>query len=173
MSPVRPEATNARADHAPGASPTAALPEPPEPPPLACTDAERRAARRHATALRAAGRTVRTETVWVRPAWAPVLAVCAAAGVAASVVSVDHPGPALVIAGVALVLAVAEQTPWPVLRRLATFARATQNVVSPAPAPPKAVTLVLVARTDAPRAGIAHRLGPAVKPITVVALSLV
>src|SRR5690348_6972861 len=170
MSPVRPEATNARAGHAPGASAIAA---PPEPPPPACTDAERRAARRHAAALRAAGRTVRTETVWVRPAWAPVLAVCAVAGVAASVVSVDHPRPALVIAGVALVLAVAEHTPWPVLRRLATFARATQNVVSPAPAPPKAVTLVLVARTDAPRAGIAHRLGPAVKPITVVALSLV
>src|SRR3954468_1499273 len=146
---------------------------PPPPPPLACTDAERRAARRHAAALRAAGRTVRTETIWIRAAWAPVLAACAAAGVAASVVSVDHPAPALAIAGAALVLALAEQTPWPVLRRVTTFARATQNVVSPAPAPPRAVTLVVIARTDAPRGGIAHRLGLPLEAVTVVALALV
>src|SRR5918911_2777163 len=137
-----PAATNAPGDPADPAPP--ATPPPPEPPPLACTDAERRAARRHAAALRAAGRAARTETFWVRPAWAPVLGGCAAAGVAASVVSVDHPAVALAIAAVALVLALAEPTPWPILRRLATFARATQNVVSAAPAA-KPVTLVLVA----------------------------
>src|SRR3954451_10310919 len=100
MSPARRGATNAPSD----AAPAAARPTPPAPapPPLACTDAERRAARRHAAALRAAGRIVRTETIWVRPAWAPVLAVCAAGGVAASVVSVDHPAPALAIAVTAL-----------------------------------------------------------------------
>src|SRR5690348_1331506 len=99
MSPARPAATQGRPGAAPGAAPAASPSDrPPEPPPLACTDAERRAARRAAAALRAGGRTVRTETIWVRPAWAPVLAVCAVAGVAASVVSVDHPGPALVIA---------------------------------------------------------------------------
>src|SRR4051812_23852973 len=111
MSPVRPEARNAPTGSTPAGSAAEATP-------LACTDAERRAARRHAAALRAAGRSVRTETIWVRPAWAPVLAVCAAAGVAASVVSVDHPAPALAIAVTALMLAIAEQTPWPVLRRL-------------------------------------------------------
>src|SRR3954451_9071822 len=171
MSPARRGATNAPSD----AAPAAARPTPPAPapPPLACTDAERRAARRHAAVLRAAGRIVRTETIWVRPAWAPVLAICAAAGVAASVVSVDHPAPALAIAGAALVLALAEQTPWPVLRRLTTFARATQNVVSPAPAPPRAVTLVVIARTDAPRGGIARRLGLPLEAVTVVALALV
>src|SRR4051794_35658590 len=132
MSPARREATNAPSDAAPPTPPA------PAPPPLACTDAERRAARRHAAALRAAGRTVRTEMIWVRPAWAPVLAVCAAGGVAASVVSVDHPAPALAIARAALVLALAEQTPWPVLRRVTTFARAAPNLASPPPAPPPA-----------------------------------
>src|SRR3954454_9809368 len=139
MSPARRGATKAPPGPAPAGAPPAS-----EPPPLACTDAERRAARRHAAALRAAGRTVRTETIWIRAAWAPVLAACAAAGVAASVVSVDHPAVALTIAGAALVLALAEQSPWPVLRRVATFARATQNVVSPSAAPARAVTLVLV-----------------------------
>src|SRR3954453_12642249 len=167
MSPARREATNAPSDAAP---PT---PPPPAPPPLACTDAAPPAARRPAAALRAAGRIVRTETIWVRPAWAPVLAVCAGGGVAASVVSVDHPAPALAIAGAALVLALAEQTPWPVLRRVTTFARATQNVVSPAPPPPRAVTLVVIARTDAPRGGIAHRLGLPLEAVTVVALAMV
>jgi hypothetical protein len=168
MSPARPEATNAP----PGPAP-AGPPPPRDPAPLACTDAERRAARRHAAALRAAGRTVRTETIWVRPAWAPVLAGCAAAGVAASVLSVDHPAIALAVAGAALALAPAEQTPWPVLRRLTTFARATQNVVSPTAPPARAVTLVLVARTDAPRSGIARRLGLPLQPITLAALTLV
>src|SRR5919199_733040 len=166
-----PAATNAPDDPADRAPP--ATPPPPEPPPLACTDAERRAARRHAAALRAAGRAARTETVWVRPAWAPVLGACAAAGVAASVVSVDHPALALAIAAVALVLAVAEQTPWPVLRRLTTFARATQNVVAPDSSAAKPVTLVLVAAVDRPRGGIARRLGVPLAPVTVAALALV
>jgi hypothetical protein len=162
-----PAATNAPGDPAPPGSAPAR-----EPPPLACTDAERRAARRHAAGLRAAGRAARTETVWVRPAWAPVLGACAAAGVAASVVSVDHPAVALAIAAVALVLALAEQTPWPVLRRLVTFARATQNVVCPDNSA-RPVTLVLVAAVDRPRGGIARRLGVPLAPVTVAALALV
>src|SRR4051812_9495267 len=112
MSPAGPAATNAPAG------------------PPACSDAERRAARRHAAALRAAGRTVRMEPLWVRPARDPALAACAAAGVAASVLSVDHAVPALIVAGVALVLALAELGPVPLLRRLTTYARATQNVLS-------------------------------------------
>src|SRR5215813_9121068 len=81
--------------------------------PPACTDAERRAARALSAALREAGRTTRTEALWVRPAWAAVLGVCAAAGVAASVISVDHETAGLVIAGVAFILALAELGPWP------------------------------------------------------------
>jgi hypothetical protein len=153
MSPARPAATNA------------------PPGPLACTDAERRAARRHASALRAAGRTVRVEPLWVRPARAAALAACAAAGVAASVLSVDHPVAALVVAGVALVLALAELGSLPLLRRL-TFARATQNVLS-APAAPRPVTLVLIAAADRPRAGVLHRARIPAGPVTAAALALV
>jgi hypothetical protein len=178
MSPARPAAPTA----------PAAAPVPAGPP--ACSDAERRAARACAAALRAGGRVVRTEALWVRPAWAAVLAACAAAGVAASVVSVDHPVPGLVIAATAFVLALAELGPWPVLRRL-TYARATQNVIAEdpppaaatvraaasAPAPAAAarppVTLILVAAVDGPRGGIAHRLRLPVRAITTAALGLV
>jgi hypothetical protein len=141
--------------------------------PPACTDAERRVARALAAELRALGRPTRTETLWVRPAWAAVLAVCAAAGVAGSVVSVDHATAGLVLAGAAFVLALAELGPWPLLRRL-TFARATQNVVSEPPpggAPPE-VTLVLVAAVDGPRGGVAERAGVPVRAITTAALGL-
>ena len=141
--------------------------------PPACTDAERRVARALAAELRALGRPTRTETLWVRPAWAAVLAVCAAAGVAGSVVSVDHATTGLVLAGAAFVLALAELGPWPLLRRL-TFARATQNVVSEPPpgAPAASVTLVLVAAVDGPRGGVAQRAGVPVRAITTAALGL-
>ena len=141
--------------------------------PPACTDAERRVARALAAELRALGRPTRTETLWVRPAWAVVLAVCAAAGVAGSVVSVDHATTGLVLAGAAFVLALAELGPWPLLRRL-TFARATQNVVSEPPpgAPAASVTLVLVAAVDGPRGGVAQRAGVPVRAITTAALGL-
>ena len=164
--------------------------------PPACTDAERRAARGYAADLRAAGRVVRTEALWVRPAWAAVLAACAAAGVAASVVSVDHPTAGLVIAAGAFALALAELGPWPVLRRL-TYARATQNVIAEDPPATAAaaeatatgaaaavrgsgavaarlpVILILVAAVDGPRGGIAHRLRLPVRAITTAALGLV
>src|SRR6185295_1376118 len=141
------------------------------PAPLACSDAERRAARRHAAALRAAGRTVLVETLWVRPARAWALAACAAAGVAASVLSVDRPAAGLAAAAVALVLALAELGPLPVLRRL-TFARATQNVLSAA-GPPKPVTLILAAATDRPRVGLLRRARIRAEAMTVAALALV
>src|SRR5919201_832602 len=74
-----------------------------EPSGLACTDAERRFARASAAGLRARRREVRTETVWVRPAWAWPQALCAAAGIVASVLSVDHPVAGVVVAAVARV----------------------------------------------------------------------
>jgi len=141
--------------------------------PPACTDAERRVARAFAAELRALARPTRTEALWVRPAWAAVLAVCAAAGVAGSVVSVDDAATGLVLTGAAFVLALAELGPWPLLRRL-TFARATQNVVSEPPPGGVAarVTLVLVAPIDGPRGGIAQRAGVPVRAITTAALGL-
>jgi hypothetical protein len=141
------------------------------PAPLACSDAERRAARRFAEALRAAGRGVIVETLWVRPGQAWALAVCAAAGVAASVVSVDRPTVGLAVAVVALVLALAELGPVPVLRRL-TYARATQNVLSAA-GPSRPVTLILAAATDGQRAGLLQRARVPAGPVTAAALALV
>ena len=164
MSPARPEAPPARAAPAAPAGPPA------------CSDAERRVARRLAAALRAAGRPTRTDTLWVRPAWAGVLAACAAAGVVASVLSVGRPNAGLVVAGAAFVLALAELGPWPVARRL-TFARATQNVVSEPPPgrppPERHVTLVVVAPVDGPRGGLARRARLPVRAIATVALGLI
>src|SRR4051794_7847297 len=174
MRPARPAAPTG----SPG--PPGADPGPPVPAgPPACSDAERREARRHGAALRAAGWTTRPDALWVRPAWAAVLGVLATAGVVASVVSADHATAGLAIAGAAFVLALAELGPWPVLRRLITFARATQNVVAEphrlrtAPAPPPRVTLVLVARVDGPRGGLAQRARLPVRAITTAALGLV
>jgi len=147
--------------------------------PPACSDAERRAARAHGAALRAAGWTTRTDALWVRPAWPAVLGVLATTGVVASVVSADHATVGLVIAATAFVLALAELGPWPVVRRLTTFARATQNVVAEphrlrtAAAPPPRVTLVLVAAVDGPRGGLAQRARIPVRAITTGALGLV
>ena len=77
----------------------------------------------------------------------------------ASVISVDAPLAGLIVAAVAFLLAVADVTRLPLLRRL-TIARATQNVVS---APPgrdaqRPVTLVITAPLDRPRRGLAYRL---------------
>jgi hypothetical protein len=98
------------------------------------TDAERRAARLLARRLRDQGREPRTETFWTRPAWALVHAVLCAAGVAGSVVAVDHPVTGTIIVGVAIVLFVGDLSGrLPLLRRL-TPERASQTVVAPAPA---------------------------------------
>src|SRR4051812_21114662 len=140
------------------------------PAPLACSASGRGLALGYAGALRAAGRTVVVEALWVRPARAWAFAACAVAGVAASVLSVDRPAAGLAVAAVALVLALAELGPLPVLRRL-TFARATQNVLSAA-APPKPVTLILAAATDRPRAGVLHRANVPAEPVTAPALAL-
>jgi len=97
------------------------------------TDAERRAARLLARRLRDQGREPRTETFWTRPAWALVHAVLCAAGVAGSVVAVDHPLTGTIILGVAIVLFAGDLSGrLPLLRRL-TPERASQMVVAPAP----------------------------------------
>src|SRR3954451_23558259 len=113
------------------------------PAPLACSDSERRLALRYAGVLRAAGRTVIVEALRVRPVRAWALAAGASTGVAASVLSVDRPAAGLAVAALALVLALAELGPIPLLRQL-TCAPATQTVM-PAAGPPKPVTLILAA----------------------------
>lgn len=116
-----------------------------------CTDAERRAARMLARALREAGRRPRTETAWVRPQWSWIWLLHAALGIAASVVSVDAPVVGLVIVAIAAVSAIAQLGGRVPVLALLWPRRATQNVVSrdPREAP---VRLVITAPYDAPRA---------------------
>jgi hypothetical protein len=121
--------------------------------PLACTDAERRSALALAAQLRAAGREARIEARWVRPGWPAWQALCAIAGVIGSVVSVDHALAGLIVAGAALAVSLAHDRGRLPLGR----ARATQDVVAPAPAQ-RAVTLVALAAVDRPRASVLDRV---------------
>jgi hypothetical protein len=121
--------------------------------PLACTDAERRAAVALAAELRAAGREARLEARWVRPGWPAWQALCAVAGVVASVVSVDHALTGLIVAAAALLVSLAHgRGRLPIGR-----ARATQDVVAPAPAP-RQVALVVLAAVDRPRTSVLDRV---------------
>jgi hypothetical protein len=145
-----------------------------EPSGAAGTDAERRAALALADGLRARGRQARVPTLWVRTAWWLPLALAAALGVGASVLSVGDPVAGLVLAGVGLLLTFADLSPWAPVRRL-TFARATQNVVSPPPARAgeRTVTLILTAAIDRPRRGWPARFPGGVRRWLLVALVLV
>jgi len=121
--------------------------------PLACTDAERRAALALAAELRVAGRAPRLEARWVRPGWPVWQALCALVGVAGGVLSVDHAPAGTIVAGAALALSVAHGRGRLPLGR----ARATQDVVAPAPAP-RAVALVVLAAVDRPRTSALRRV---------------
>ncbi len=138
------------------------------------SDGERRLALVLAQRLREDGREARVQAFWVRPAWWLVQALCAAAGVVASVLAVGDALAGLIVAGVALVLAVADVTRFPLLRRL-TVARATQTVVSPPVAGPgdRAVTLIVTAAVDRPRQGLQRRLGAPLIALSLVSLALV
>lgn len=124
--------------------------------PLACSDAERRSARALAAAVRARGRPggrVVIEGRWVRPGWPWVQALCAAAGVAAGVIGVSHPLTGTIAAGAALVVSLTHGRGRLPLGR----ARATQDVLAPAPRPAP-VTLVVIAAIDRPRATLLARV---------------
>lgn len=124
-----------------------------EPGPLACSDAERRAARALAAALRARGRRLVVQGRWVRPGWPWVQALCAAAGVAAGVVGVSRPLTGTILGGAALALSVLHgRGRLPIGR-----GRATQDVLAPAPSP-RPVTLVVLAAVDRPRATLLARV---------------
>ena len=117
--------------------------------PLACTDAERRAALALLRRLRRARRSPRVEARWVRPGWPAWQALCAVAGVVAAVLSVDHALAGLILAAAALVVSVAHGRGQLPLGR----ARATQDVVAPA-REPRAVALIVFAAVDRPRTGV-------------------
>ncbi len=92
----------------------------------------------------------------------------------ASVLAVGDALAGLIVAGVALVLAVADLTRFPLLRRL-TVARATQTVVSPPVSRPgeRPVTLIVTAAVDRPRDGLQRRLGTPLIALTLLSLALV
>jgi hypothetical protein len=119
------------------------------------SDAERRVAAWLGEHLRAGGRSARLETVWVRAQWPLVMALHAAAAVAGAVVSVWEPAIGLGVVLVVLASLIGDLLGrWYWLRRL-TPRRATQNVVSPPPAP-AAIRLIVCANVDAGRAGAAR-----------------
>ena len=121
--------------------------------PLACTDAERRAALALLRRLRRARRSPRVEARWVRPGWPAWQALCAVAGVVGAVLSVDHPLAGLIVAAGAFALSVVHGRGLLPLGR----ARATQDVVA-RPREPRAVALIVLAAVDRPRTTVLWRL---------------
>jgi hypothetical protein len=126
--------------------------------PLACTDAERRAALALLRRLRRARRSPRVEARWVRPGWPAWQALCAVAGVVGAVLSVDHPLAGLIVAAGALALSAAHGRGVLPLGR----ARATQDVVARA-REPREVALVVLAAVDRPRTSVLGRVPAALE----------
>src|SRR3954449_989965 len=126
--------------------------------PLACTDAERRAALALLRRLRRARRSPRVEARWVRPGWPSWQALCAVAGVVGAVLSVDHPLAGLIVAASAFALSVAHGRGLLPLGR----ARATQDVVARA-REPRAVALIVLAAVDRPRTTVLWRVPAALE----------
>jgi hypothetical protein len=126
--------------------------------PLACTDAERRAALALFRRLRRARRSPRVEARWVRPGWPAWQALCAVAGVVGTVLSIDHPLAGLIVAAAALAISVAHRRGQLPLGR----ARATQDVVAPA-REPREVALIVLAAVDRPRTGVLRRVPAALE----------
>jgi hypothetical protein len=126
--------------------------------PLACTDAERRAALALLRRLRRARRAPRVEARWVRPGWPAWQALCAVAGVVGAVLSVEHPLAGLIVAAGAFALSVAHGRGLLPLGR----ARATQDVVARA-REPRAVALIVLAAVDRPRTTVLWRLPAALE----------
>jgi hypothetical protein len=128
------------------------------PAPLAGSDAERRAARAFAERLRAGGRAVEVETVWVRPRWELAHALHAGLGVAASLVAVSSPPGGLALALIALLSLLLDLSGRAFLLRRLTPERATQNVVAAGANAPE-LQVILTASADAPRGGLLGRMG--------------
>jgi Peptidase family M28 len=127
------------------------------------TDAERRAARRLARELTAAGHKVRTETFWGRPNWALAHAWHVALALAGSLLSVSEPILGAAMLGAALLSVLADGVAGVSPGRRLTPERASQNVVTQAqPEPGRRLTgnptrLIIAANYDAGRTALVHR----------------
>jgi hypothetical protein len=126
--------------------------------PLACTDAERRAALALVRRLRRARRSPRVEARWLRPGWPAWQALCALAGAVGAVLSVDHAVTGVIVAAGGLVVSVAYGRGQLPLGR----ARATQDVVAGA-REPRPVALVVLAAVDRPRRAVLGRVPAALE----------
>ncbi len=115
----------------------------------ACTDAERRAARWLHDDLLARGYDPWMETVWVRPQWAWSLVWHAGLGVAVSLAATAVPA----IAAGAVVLALS----WVLGGLVRLFYRRATEIVVVEPPRADAISLWLIAHTDAPRCGAGFR----------------
>jgi hypothetical protein len=124
----------------------------------ACTDAERRAAAALHDELRARGEEAFVEARWVRPQRHASIALHAAVAVVAALLSVALPVPAAIAAGVVAVSLAAEARGRTAPLALLAPRRATQHVLTVPD--PGAVTLLITAGYDAPRAhtALARRL---------------
>jgi hypothetical protein len=127
------------------------------------TDAERRAARKLAQALTAAGHRVRTETFWCRPNWALAHAWHVALALAGSLVSVSQPTAGAAMLGAALLSVLADELTGVSPGRRLTPERASQNVLANAAADPHAnadadrTRLIVTANYDAGRTALIYR----------------
>jgi hypothetical protein len=132
------------------------------PPRPVCSDAERRFAVWAHDDLRARGHEAWVETVWIRPQQAAGVAVACMLAAIGGLVALASPVAGVAMAALgALSLAVDATGRAGPLRRLFPR-RATQVVLvgareAPAAAAAGAVELILVARTDTPRAGLGRR----------------
>ena len=119
----------------------------------AATDAERRAAVWLTEDLQQRGHEASLDTYWLRPRWAPAVALGALLGAVASLVAVGVPLAGVIAAGVAALGLAVEALGRSGPLRLLTRRRATQNVVS-LPQAGERVTLVICAPYTAPRRGL-------------------
>src|SRR5215207_9069225 len=122
-----------------------------------CGDVERRAAVWAHDALRARGHEAWMETVWVRPQLALGLALGCALAAVGGLVAIGAPPAGLAVAAVGALSVLADAAGRTGPLRLLLRRRATQ-VVLVAPAGGAAVELLVAARTDVPRRGVARRL---------------
>ncbi len=123
------------------------------------TDAERRAARRLARELFAAGYKVRTETFWCRPNWALAHAWHVALALAGSLLSVSQPTVGAALLTVALLSVLADGFFGVSPGRRLTPERASQNVVARAARndADEAGRLIVTANYDAGRTALIYR----------------
>jgi hypothetical protein len=120
----------------------------------ACTDAERRAAAALHDDLRARGHEAWVEARWVRPQSNLSLLAHAALAVAGSLVSVAVPVAGAIAAAVAALSLAIEAAGFTAPLAHLLPRRATQHVLTVPPAGER-VTLIVSARYDAPRRGVA------------------